>query len=637
MPAGPSSPDAPSPAGGWFGRYLRVDLTAGDARPVPLEPAALRLLIGGVGLGAFLLARETPPAFDPLGEEAALVFAFGPLAGTPLTTSAKLALVAKSPLTGRLNDALSSSSFAVAGKRTGFDAIVVTGRAAEPSVALVDEDRLELVPCPELWGRDLPLSELSARLAEKHPGFELTIAGLAAERLVRYAGLANNGRHAGRGGLGAVLASKRIKAVGVRGRRPVPLAHPERAVAIARDLARRSLGPATEKYRELGTVANLATFNRLAALPTRNFQQSTFEGAAALSGETLKLTRERGRGSCAACTIGCEHFFEVTPGAAPVKAEYENLFALGPLCGVGDPEIVLRASRACDELGVDTISAGGTIAFAMECAERGLFTGTPWEEEAAGLRFGDGARLLELLSSIAHRRGRLGDLLAEGSRRAALAIGPPAPDFAPHVKGLEIPGYEPRALQTMALGFAVSTRGADHNRSGAYEVDFSGKVDRLAAPPEAALGAVETEDRAAVLDSLILCKFLRRALADVHAEAAEMLRAVTGAEMDADEVRAAARRIVLLKRLFNEREGWTPAEDTLPARFFEAPLPGGAAAGARLSREQLAAMKRAYHAARGLAEDGSVPAQAIAAAGLDAFGVGWAPPDPLGRSPERDR
>lgn len=580
-------------------------------------------MIGGVGLGALLLLRETPAGFDPLGPEAALVIAFGPLVGTPLTTSAKLAIVGKSPLTGRINDALSSSSFAIAGKKTGFDALVFVGRAPAPSVALVDEDRVAIVPCPELWGRDLLLSELDAALAARHPGYELTIAGLAAERGVRYAGLANNGRHAGRGGLGAALAAKNIKAIGVRGRQKIPLAHPERAVEIARDLARRSLGPATEKYRELGTVANLATFNRLAALPTRNFQESTFAGAAAISGETLKLTRERGRGSCASCAIGCEHFFEVTPGAPPVKAEYENLFAFGPLCGVSDPEIVLRASRACDELGLDTISTGGAIAFAMECAERGLFAGTRWEAAAAGLRFGDGARMLALIEAIARRADPLADLLAEGTRRAAEAIGPPAPDFAPHVKGLEIPGYEPRALQTMALGFAVGTRGADHNRSGAYEVDFSGRVDRLAAPPEAALGAVDTEDRAAVLDSLILCKFLRRALEDPHAEAAEMIRAVTGEDLGAAGIQAAARRIVLLRKLFNIREGWTPAEDTLPARFFDAPLPGGAAAGARLSREQLAAMKRAYHAARGLREDGTVPREALAEAGLDALGVAW--------------
>jgi aldehyde:ferredoxin oxidoreductase len=393
----------------------------------------------------------------------------------------------------------------------------------------------------------------------------------------------------------------------VRGARRVPLADPARTVALSKELARRSLGPATEKYRELGTVGNLAAFNRLAVLPTRNFQQSTFDEAAAVSGEVLAATRKVGRGSCVSCTIGCEHFFEVAPGEAPVKAEYENVFALGPLCGIGDPAVVLAASRACDELGLDTISAGGTIAFAMECAERGLFEGTPFAAEARGLRFGDGERLLALLGDIAARRGRLADLLAEGSRRAAARLGPPATGFAPHVKGLEIPGYEPRALQSMALGFSVGPRGADHNRSGAYEADLSGTVDRFAASEGSARAAVATEDRAAILDSLILCKFLRGTLVDFYGESAELLAAVTGWEVDAGELREAARRIVLLKRRFNEREGWTAAEDTLPDRFFSEALPTGVAEGAVVSREGLARAIAAYYQARGLRPDGTLP------------------------------
>ncbi len=230
--------------------------------------------------------------------------------------------------------------------------------------------------------------------------------------------------------------------------------------------------------------------------------------------------------------------------------------------------MVLAASRACDELGLDTISAGGTIAFAMECNERGLFKGTPYEQEARGLIFGAGEALLRLLPKIACRNGALGDLLAEGSKRASERIGGIAIDFAPHVKGLEIPGYEPRALQSMALGFAVNARGADHNRSGAYEADFSGKVNRFAARPGDVHFAVDTEDRAAIIDSLILCKFLRGVFSDFYAEAAELIDAVTGFKYSADEIREAARRIVLLKKIFNERQGYSAAEDTLPARFF---------------------------------------------------------------------
>ena len=252
----------------------------------------------------------------------------------------------------------------------------------------------------------------------------------------------------------------------------------------------------------------------------------------------------------------------------------------------------------CDRLGLDTISAGATIAFAMECAEKGLL-----QEE--GLRFGNAEKLLSLLEQIGRRDG-IGDLLAEGTRWAAAVIGGAAPDFAPHVKGLEIPGYEPRALQTMALGFAVGSRGADHNRSGAYEVDFSARADRLHGSPEAARLAVETEDRAALMDSLILCKFLRGVFSDLFAESAELLSSVTGWDVTADELRTTAQRIVTAKKLYNIREGWTPAEDTLPKRFLSEGLPDGASAGAVLPRERLMQMIQAYYEARGWDPEGRV-------------------------------
>jgi aldehyde:ferredoxin oxidoreductase len=354
-------------------------------------------------------------------------------------------------------------------------------------------------------------------------------------------------------------------------------------------------------------VANLLTFNRFAALPTRNFQQGTFEAADNLSGEELNAARRVARRSCAACTIGCEHIY-AAPGGE-VRLEYESLFALGPLCGIGDRDAVLLAARLCDRLGLDTISAGATIAFAMECAEKGLL-------HEDGLRFGNADVVPSLLERIARREG-LGALLAEGTRRAAAAIGGGAADFAPHVKGLEIPGYEPRALQTMALGFAVGSRGADHNRSGAYEVDFSAKVDRLRGTPEAARLAVETEDKAALLDSLILCKFLRGVFGDLYAEGAELLRLVTGWDVTADELRTTARRIVTAKKLYNVREGWTAEEDTLPKRFLSEGLPAGASEEAVLPRERLRAMVQAYYAARGWDRDGGVPHGILTSLGLE--------------------
>jgi aldehyde:ferredoxin oxidoreductase len=585
---------------GYHGRYLRIDVGRNTATWVTLAEDVLRRFLGGVGLGTYLMHHECPAGIDPLAPAAALIFCLSPLVGTPLTTSAKFAVLAKSPLTERLNDALSSSHFALAGKKAGCDALVLVGHCDRPSVVVIEDGRLSLHEAGDLWG--LSAAAAGERLSQRLGAhFHTAIIGPAGENLVRYATISHENRHAGRGGLGAVMGSKNVKALAVAGTQRVDVADPAGVVTAARDLSQRSFGPATAKYRELGTVANLLTFNRFAALPTRNFQQGTFEAAEALSGEELNAARRVARRSCAACTIGCEHIY-AAPGGE-VRLEYESLFALGPLCGIGDRDTVLQAARRCDELGLDTISAGASIAFAMECAERGLL-------DEPALRFGNGAKMLELLEQIGRRQG-LGSLLAEGTRRAARLIGGEAPDFAPHVKGLEIPGYEPRALQAMALGFAVGSRGADHNRSGAYEVDFSTRADRLHGSPEAARLAVATEDRAALMDSLILCKFLRGVFSDLFAESAELLRRVTGWPVTAEELHLTAQRIVTAKKLFNVREGWTPAEDTLPRRFLSE-----ASAQAVLPAERLQEMIGAYYRERGWDERGGVPAEMVRALGL---------------------
>jgi aldehyde:ferredoxin oxidoreductase len=285
------------------------------------------------------------------------------------------------------------------------------------------------------------------------------------------------------------------------------------------------------------------------------------------------------------------------------------VFALGPLCGVSDPDAVLAASARCDELGLDTISAGGTIAWGMECAERGLID-APW------LRFGDAEALLRALDEIGARTG-VGELLAEGSRRAAALVGGEAPALAVHVKGLELPGYEPRTLQAMALGMAVNSRGADHNRSGAYEADLAGGHDRMAGGAAHAVAAIGTEDRAAVMDSMILCKFLRGVFEEPFSEWAQLLAAVTGWDVDADELRRTAERIVLAKRLFNMREGWTRAEDWLPERFLNEPLELGSGRTATLTAETLEAMIDGYYDGRALDADGMPSPAAVEALGLD--------------------
>lgn len=584
---------------GYHGQLLKVDLTRRVAEAVPLSESRLRTSLGGSGLGAQLLLDPNisgdAPRVDPLSPAAPLCFVFSPLVGSPLTTSAKFAVVGKSPLTQRINDSLASSGFAIAGKRTGFDAIVIVGRADVPSIVVIDNGDVRIEPAGELWGmvNSAAQQQLTARWGSD---FRFATIGPAGEKQVRYATISHDGRHAGRGGSGAVLGSKNIKAIAVRGDHRVEWAKPNELMALAKEISQRSFGPATAKYRELGTASNLLVFNRLNVLPTRNFQQGSFAGAVAISPEEMSVARERTRASCAACTIGCEHLYGLKTGGA-VRLEYENLFAFGPLCGISDPDIVLEACRRCDDTGLDTISTGGTIAFAMECVERG-YLDEPW------LTFGDGSSLLKAIDLILTGEG-IGPLLAMGSRQMAAVVGRDAIDFAPQVKGLEIPGYDPRGLQTMALGFAVGSRGADHNRSGAYEVDFSQAVDRTNVGPEAARLAVETEDKAALIDSLILCKFLRGVFDDIFEESAEIMRLVTGWDFTGPELRASAKKIVENKKRFNIAAGWTPAEDTLPARMLRRPLPDDTRA--ELSPERLRSLIVAYHRARGWTDDGWLP------------------------------
>jgi aldehyde:ferredoxin oxidoreductase len=591
-------------AGGYFGRALVVDAATGTNQALPLPDEILRAYIGGSGLGAWLLYRlgRQAPGTDALDAAAPLAFVFSPLVGTPLTTSAKFAVVAKSPLTGMLTDALASSQFAIAGKLTGYDAIVIRGRAPHLSVLLVDGEGTRLIDARHL--ATMTAADADTKLREQlGRGWRVAAIGPAGERGIRYATISHDGRHAGRGGLGAVMGAKNLKAIAVRAAAKVAAADPASVLQAARDLRERSFGPATAKYRELGTLANLLAFNAIATLPTRNFQAAAFEGADRLAqqppdepDETVEGMRRVARSSCASCTIGCEHIYRVGRGRK-ARVEYENVFALGPMCGVSDPDAVLTASARCDELGIDTISAGGTIAWAMECAQRGLIN-APW------LRFGDPDAVARILDEIGTRGTPLGSLLGEGSRQASRTVGGDSPTFAPHVKGLEMPGYEPRTLHAMALGLAVNARGADHNRSGAYEADLSGDLDRLDGGDAHVAAAIETEDRAAIMDSLILCKFLRGVFTDPFGEWAGLLTSVTGWDVTGDELRATARRIVLAKRVYNIREGWQPSDDWLPDRLLNEPLTLPSGRVATLTADRLRAMIDAYYRARGLDDDG---------------------------------
>ena len=591
---------------GYNGSALIVDLGLRESRRMPLDEDVLRRFIGGTGLGAYLLYKHCPPAVEPLAPENPLIFVCSPLVGSRLTTSSKFAVLTKSPLTGFIGDSLSSSFMATDLKNAGMDALIITGKSASPCLLSINDGEVEYLDATDLLGMTTSDTE---RAVKERLGRRTRVAciGPAGENLVRFASVTNDGgRQAARTGPGAVMGTKNLKAIAVRGTQAVAVQDYDALNAIGIDLTRRSLGPATEKYRTLGTMANVSVFNRLGTLPTHNFQQSTFEAADSVSAERFHQTHFVKNAHCANCTIGCEKILVTDDDGKRAKGrmEYESAFALGPLVGVSDANAVIRASVMCDELGMDTISAGATIAWAMECFEKGILTAA--DTGGVSLRFGSGDALLECVRFIGERKG-IGDMLAEGSLRASQVVGQGSDAWAMQVKGLEMPGYEPRSLKTMALGLAVSTRGACHNRSSAYEADFSAKVDRLEVDDRRGRIAAEGEDFSAVLDSLIWCKFLRKAFDDLYEESAEIYTHITGWDMSADDLRLAGERINNLKKQFNIREGWRRSDDTLPPRVFQETLPTGVAAGVGLDKQDLDMMIQGYYRARGWREDGTIP------------------------------
>ena len=595
---------------GFYGRLLHIDLSHGTASWRALEESRLQAYLGGIGLGTSLLYDYAPPGVEPLAADNPLIFVSAPLVGTGLTTTAKLAVVTKSPLTGGIADSLSSSFFALELKRLGVDALVVSGRAQVPVWVWIRDERVEIREATGLWGTSAQEAQTWVREALQIAEARVAAIGPAGENRVRFATISNEGRHAGRGGVGAVMGAKNLKAIALRGQRKTAVADPAGVEALAAALRLNSLGPLTAKYREIGTVANLSVFNRLGSLPTRNFRQSSFARAEALSGEQLLANTFSRTHGCASCTIRCERLFTASSGAEQ-RLEYETLFALGPLCGIEDPDVVLQAAGLCDHYGLDTISTGGTLAWAMECAEKDLFP----QARAAGLGFGRAEALLATIAAIGERRD-LGELLAEGSKRAAQQLGPEAARWAMQVKGMELPGYEPRSLKTMALGLAVSPRGACHNRSGAYEADFSGQVDRLRVDDKRGGLVAAAEDFSAVLDSLIVCKFLRKCFSDFYPEAATLLNCVTGWSVSDQDLRRVGERINTLKKRFNIREGWQLQDDWLPPRLLSETLPDGAAAGVGLTPDELRGMIQSYYQARGWRPDGTLPAHKLHALGL---------------------
>ncbi len=592
----------------YSGKCLVVDLTTQSTRLEELPESLLSSYVGGVGLGTRLLLEKSTPGAEPLSPDNPVVFASSGLAGTMVPTASKHAVVTKSPLTGLVGDSLSSSHWSLALKRAGYDALIITGMASSWVSLFIDDDIVHFRKADHLLGKGSSQAEEAIRRETGDNRVRVASIGPGGERLVRYACISNDSnRQAGRTGTGAVMGSKRLKAIAIRGTRPISVWDLDGLQKVCAGLYAKAQTPATEKYRILGTPANVLVLNRLSALPTRNFQQASFEGAEGISGEHLAECYLAKVTACATCPIACEHLYRVQDGpyaGLEMMLDYETLFALGPLCGISSVPAILKAAELCDFYGIDTISTGGCIAWAMECFEKGLLT----TNDTQGLRlsFGNPDALVEMVERIGKRDG-VGDLLAEGTRRASAQLKRGSEHWAIHSKGLELPGYDPRSMKTQALGFAVGLRGGCHNRSPSYEVDMSPGVDRLKAELGRGLLNKEKEDFAAVLDSLILCKFMRRCFEDFFLEASQLYTLATGINMSPADLKQVGERVNNLKKAFNIREGWTHADDWLPPRMFKDPIPSGEAKGAVLSEIELRMMIDDYYRARGWTAEGLIP------------------------------
>ncbi|MGE5187664.1 MAG: aldehyde ferredoxin oxidoreductase family protein [Betaproteobacteria bacterium] len=592
---------------GYAGRILQVDLTTGKIRVEKLAEEDAKQYIGGIGLGMKLWLANSKAGVNPLSLENPLVLALGPISGTMFPTGGNgHAFISKSPATGGVGEAVSHGTFGAELKRAGFDAIIFTGKSEKPVYLWIDDDTIQILDASQVWGRSPPETEDAIKTELGDFYIRVASIGLAGEKQSKIACIINEKtRAAGRTGLGAVMGSKNLKAIAVRGTRDIAVAHPEEFINMVKEFHERMKGPAAQKYRTLGTVENVIVQNQLFCMPTRNFNNSHFENADKVSGEVLNERYVEKIIACNSCAMRCEHEAFVHEGpykGTLARMEYDNLWALGPNCGIDKLDAIIKASERCNYYGLDATSTGVTISFVMDCHEKGILT----HEELGGIdaHFGNAEALIQLIEKIGTREG-IGDMLADGVKVAAEKIGKNSMQLAQHIKGLEVTGYDLRCLKTTALGSAVSFRGADHNRSGAYASDVKGKVDRLKAERGRGLIVKETEDVNAIIDSLIICKNAKGTLYKELADMAKLYSLVTGVDMTSEQLRAAGERIINIARLINLREGLTRKDDTLPWKVMNQPIQDdGPVKGAVVTQEELDLLIDDYYTSRGWTVDG---------------------------------
>ncbi|MBI4579183.1 MAG: aldehyde ferredoxin oxidoreductase family protein, partial [Planctomycetes bacterium] len=605
---------------GYAGATLKVDLTNASWSVDEPPEAFYRSYLGGSGIGLHYLLREMRAGADPLGPDNVLTFAVGVVTGTPLSGQSRISANARSPLTGAIGDSQAGGYFPAELKAAGFDALVLKGRADRPMYLWIRNGAVELRDAGHLWGKSTRQTEDLLRLELDEPKLQATEVGPAGEQGVRLAAIMNMANRAhGRTGLGAVMGSKNLKAIAVRGTRRPKIADPMALQQLAQWGARNvRLNPTMDDLAINGTAGIVAYQHMSGGLPTRNWQSGVFQPFEQLTGDTMSATILKGRDTCYACAVRCKRVVAVTDGPYRVDSryggpEYETIACFGSYfgsyCGVGDLAAVAKANELCNAYGLDTIGTGATIAWAMECFEHGLLG--PVDTGGLELRFGDADALLALVEQIAHRQG-FGAVLAEGSVRAARWLGRGTEAFVNAVKGAELPAHMPEVKRSLALIYAVNPFGADHQSSEhdpSYTPDASPlELERLArlglrAPLDARVldeGKVrfvwETQRLYSLADTLSVCQFDWGPAWQLYGpeQFVPLVRAVTGWDVTLDELLRAAERRIVLMRAFNAREGFTRADDVLPAKLYR-PKMGGASDGVALAPEELERAKDQYY------------------------------------------
>ncbi len=589
---------------GWAGKILDVNLSDGTVETVPLDPEMARLFLGGRGLGARLLWDLVGPEVAPLSPENVLIFTTGPITATASQTSNRFNVSTKSPLTDTILHANSGGWWGMQFKRTGYDAMIVRGKASTPVMIEITPDDVMIKDADHLWGKSV--FETTAALGQNNNKRNVLCIGPAGENQVRIAAIMNDKERAlARGGGGAVMGSKNLKAIVVEGKEKNKPADQDQFKFMLYETGKLlKASPLTSQaLPEFGTAVVMNVVNEIGALPTRNFQQSQFEHADKISGEEITDTILVKNQACWACPITCTRITKTKSGKEGEGPEFESAWAFGAQCGIDDLDTITEANFLCNDLGLDTISMGNTIGCAMELAEKGLLDGD--------LGFGQADKLLGLIQDTAYRQG-FGDELAEGSYRMAAKHG--APELSMSVKKLEMPAYDPRGMQGQGLVFATGNRGACHetgNMLGPEVLALPRLIDRFATQGKAGIVSVH-QNSAAVIDSLVYCKFANMAVAEEFF--ARVLTAVTGELFTADDLMMVGERVWTLERLYNLREGFTKEDDTLPDRLLNEPVAEGPSEGFTAN---LPPMLEEYYAFRGWDKNG-VPTEAkLKELGLD--------------------